>query len=344
MTPMELQYLVGLGCLRRNPDAVEIVLGDMVFDEASEKARDVDVTVRVAGDDGVIAAFKGFEVKQENKPLDVATVEQLAAKFGDMPDVTYRAIVSASGFTEGARKKATHHGVDLYQFEPWTGPIRETLPSWNNPLPPDIAMRASRWLLYWGDARLDLVAPAAPAAFQLESSTSLFDRDGTHAQYSTFSAYREELLLRSTGILWRLEPAVSLLRLPPVDVDQQRRVCRSMAWAHTHTLGVEKDGIFLAIGGGLRQLTQFTISGRLYWESAYQEPEYKVLRRVADGQVFASAMVAGGRTEGELLCMVFDPTSSSSGLHFIQLTATQQKVLRRFALLAEANGQGHRPG
>ena len=40
LTPMMIQYLVGLCCLRHDPDAVEITLGDMVYDHVAEKDRD----------------------------------------------------------------------------------------------------------------------------------------------------------------------------------------------------------------------------------------------------------------------------------------------------------------
>ena len=45
LTPMMVQYLVGLCCLRHDPDAVEITLGDMVYDHVAEKDRDVDITI-----------------------------------------------------------------------------------------------------------------------------------------------------------------------------------------------------------------------------------------------------------------------------------------------------------
>ena len=45
LTPMMIQYLVGLCCLRHDPDAVEITLGDMVYDHVAEKDRDVDITI-----------------------------------------------------------------------------------------------------------------------------------------------------------------------------------------------------------------------------------------------------------------------------------------------------------
>ena len=44
LTPMLLQYLVGLCCLRWDPGAVDVTIGDMVLDTAAGKERDVDVT------------------------------------------------------------------------------------------------------------------------------------------------------------------------------------------------------------------------------------------------------------------------------------------------------------
>lgn len=56
LTPMMIQYLVGLCCLRHDPDAVEITLGDMVYDHVAEKDRDVDITITFK--DGVRAGRK----------------------------------------------------------------------------------------------------------------------------------------------------------------------------------------------------------------------------------------------------------------------------------------------
>jgi Restriction endonuclease len=117
LTHMLVQYLVGPCCLRRNPDAVQVELGALVTDEASGKERDVDVTVTVRDDSGDSWAFKAFEVKDEKSSLDVNVVEQLCGKLNDMPSITHRAIVSSSGFINGAKRKAEHHGVDLYTLE-----------------------------------------------------------------------------------------------------------------------------------------------------------------------------------------------------------------------------------
>jgi hypothetical protein len=88
MTPMLVQYVVGLCCLRRNPDAVDVTVGDLVLDTAAKKRRDVDVTITLKNADDSVSASKAYEVKREGEPLDVTTVEKLYAKLHDMPAVT----------------------------------------------------------------------------------------------------------------------------------------------------------------------------------------------------------------------------------------------------------------
>jgi len=123
LTPTDVHFLVGLLTLISRPDGIELELGSMVFDAVAEKDRDVDVTVRAVGGDGAVSVFEGLEVKDHARPLDVTHVEQLCAKLGDMPTIRDRGIVSASGYTEGAVKKARHYGVTLYSLVEWTAPV-----------------------------------------------------------------------------------------------------------------------------------------------------------------------------------------------------------------------------
>ena len=119
LTPTDIHYLVGLLSLAARPEHVELELGDFVYDEASESRRDVDVTISVQNPDGSRAAYMGIEVKAHGRPLDSNTVEGLAQKLNDMREITRRAIVSASGFTEPAIRKAHYHGIDVYELKTW---------------------------------------------------------------------------------------------------------------------------------------------------------------------------------------------------------------------------------
>jgi len=114
----DVHYLVGLFQLVTHPKDVEVELGSMILDTAAEKERDVDVTVTYREGD-VVTSLAGFEVKDEGRKLDLIHVEQLWAKLADMPSVTKKGIVSASGYSEPAIKKAKAHGVELYSFEDW---------------------------------------------------------------------------------------------------------------------------------------------------------------------------------------------------------------------------------
>src|SRR5437879_3714372 len=119
LTATGVHFLLGFLTLMSSPHDVEIILGDMIYDEAADEERDVDVTVTYKGSDGLVSAFKGIEVKKHGRRLDVAAVEQLAGKFQDMPKVNHKATVSASGFTKGAVKKAAAHGIELFTFADW---------------------------------------------------------------------------------------------------------------------------------------------------------------------------------------------------------------------------------
>lgn len=114
---MLVQYLVGLCCMHANPEAVQVELGDLVVDDVLGKKRDVDATVTIRNGERGDWAFKAFEVKDEKSPLDVTVIEQLCGKLADMSSITNRAIVSSSGFTDSAKRKAEHRGVELYILE-----------------------------------------------------------------------------------------------------------------------------------------------------------------------------------------------------------------------------------
>jgi hypothetical protein len=119
LTPTDVHYLVGFLSLAAGADNVEIELGDFVYDEATQTERDVDVTITTRDSDGSRTAFVGLEVKAHKRRLNSEHVEQLVQKLRDMPAITRRAIVSASGFTKPAIRKAEHHNADLYELKDW---------------------------------------------------------------------------------------------------------------------------------------------------------------------------------------------------------------------------------
>jgi Restriction endonuclease len=118
LKPTDVHLLVGFLSGLGQPEDVELELGSMVWDVAKQGERDVDVTI-TRKRDGAVECFKGIEVKHEGRKNDVTLVEQLCQKLNDMPALTYRSIVSSSGYSDGARNKAEYHGIELFRFDEW---------------------------------------------------------------------------------------------------------------------------------------------------------------------------------------------------------------------------------
>lgn len=338
---MLVQYLVALCCLRTNPDAVDVTVGDMVPDTAAEKDRDVDVTVTMREADGTTSAFKAFEVKREGAPLDVIAVEQMCLKLKDMPSVTHRAIVSASGYTAPAVRKASAHGVTLYVMKPWTRPLAEQFPEFVGVGRPDEFLKGSSALLYWVHSRLHLVVPEGPNSFSCDDADPMFDNLGEiHQTFGTLGDFRNALLLRSTQVLYSIEPAQTVLNtLPFMSRSASVVMEASASWPHSHTLDVSADGVFMKLKGKLAQIIAVTISGHLQWQRQKQNIELQILEDVTTGGAFAAAAMAEyGTPDGRMVAMVFAPGSRQVNIHNILLEKKHANMIRqlRVPLLDDA--------
>jgi Restriction endonuclease len=336
LTPMLVQYLVGLCCLRRNPTAVDITIGGMVLDESAEKERDVDVTVTLEEAPGTIRAFKAYEVKKEKTPLDVAEVEQLCMKLHDMPSVTHKAIVSSSGFTSPALKKANHHGVELFSMQPWAGRLEVDFPGLGmSGIPQECLRYGGQSLLYWVGVNLQLVTPSHPTPYSVQAGDPILLMNGDpHPKYATFDEYRDELMSRSTGILFQLEPAISVGRIFPVQrMDATSTISVTPPWPHTHSMDTTKDDAHIRVDGSVRKIEMVTISGKLQWQRKDDMPEYILLRNQSDGQPFAGAMVALGQREDEMIGIVLSPVSRTIGVHSVRLEEKHRNMIRKLKLI-----------
>lgn len=337
LSPMLVQYLVGLCCLKWDPDAVDVTIGDMVYDAGADKGRDVDVTVTIKEGGQVTQAFKAYEVKREGQPLDVVTTEQLCMKLLDMPNLTHRAIVSASGFTDGARAKALNHGVELYALQPWLKPLKEQFPLLGMEGTIEECFPASQILLCWTQPQLSLGVPSAKVAFQVQSDDGLFNAKGKiHPRYKKFEGYKEEILLRSTEILYLLEPASSISRTFPIPFSAPKgEISAGPAWPHTHTLDVSADDVYVETGSARCRLDLVTISGFLQWQRSKDAFHYHVIERVPGGEAFAGALVSTNHRKGQMTCLVFSPKTREIGIEFVHLAERHQKAIRDLKLRSE---------
>jgi Restriction endonuclease len=333
---MLVQYLVGLCCLRRNPDAVHVELGALVVDDVLGKKRDVDVTVTVRDDSGEGWAFKAFEVKNEKSSLDVTVVEQLCGKLNDMSSVTHRAIVSSSGFSDSAKRKAEHYGIDLYTLDKWATPIDVEFSRFGLKGLPEDAIPLRRKLLVWVGWKVSIVAPAAQRDFNVKDTDPLLDSTGApHPRYRAFSQYREEILLRSTEALYLREPAQTMGRtLPEFHVPG---LSITAEWPHTHTLDVSADDVYIRVDD-LVKIKEITISGYMRWESKSEQPDFRVMRRVRDREPFAGALIALGRREGQMFVFVMSDRRDA-GIHFVQLEERHLNMIRQLSVPLPAQNE-----
>jgi hypothetical protein len=306
----------------------------MVLDTAAGKARDVDVTVTLKETPDVTRAFKAYEVKREKTALDVADVEQLCQKLLDMPSITHRAIVSASPFTAPAQAKARQHGVELYVLLPWEERLDAQFPALPMKGLPQECIRFSRTLLYWVDTQLAVVAADAKNEFEITAVDRLSRADGSpHQGFPTFADYAFELQLRSTEILFPLEPAETIRRtFSPTPIGAESAVALGPRWPHTHTLDVERDGVFFSTNGGLVQLTSVTINGSLQWQQTNEKPIYYVIERLPDRTPYAGAVVATGAREGTMYGLLFSPTSRDVSVHNVHLANKHLHAIRMLKL------------
>ena len=337
LTPMLVQYLVGLCCLRHDQNAIDITIGDMVMDEAAGKERDVDITVTITGDDGEITAFKASEVKHEGKPLDVVVVEQLILKLADMSKVTHKAIFSTSGYTNGARSKAAAHNVDLYTLQPWNQPIAQDFPDFPGVgTPSEFLTHFESSLLYWTEYRLFFVSSIGPSSFTFSETTPVVTSDGKpHPKYRTMLDYQNELLMRSTGILCMQDPAFTVLRTFPYGLRvESENYLAGPAWPHTHTLNLGQDSAHLK----LEDLDPFllnsvTISGLLQWRRREVKPKFMILKRVTDQTIFAGAAIADyGVDDGRMFAMIFPEKGRELGVHRFEIPEKQKNMIRKLKI------------
>ena len=331
---MLVQYLVGLCCLRWSPDVVEVKLGDLVYDGAAKKLRDVDVTVTVdAGDEGRFA-FMAYEVKREAGPLDVAAVEQLATKLKDMKTVTQRAVVSASGFTDGARAKARRHRLALYELQPWIRPLEEQFPALRMKGTVEECFPMSKYLLCWPQHKFSIVARSAPGSFNVQDTEPLLTAKAKpHKKFRTFADLKAELLLRSTEILFTLEPAQTVLNTFPIpSVAPNDHLPAGPAWPHTHTLDISSDEAYVQATSSFFRLDQITINGWLQWQRSQEESLYYVMQDASSHEAFAGALISREMREGHMTALVFSPRSREIGIHFVRLAEKHLNLIRDLSL------------
>jgi hypothetical protein len=312
LTPTDIHFLVGLLTLISRPEGVELELGSMVFDEAADEHRDVDVTVRAVADDGGVSVFEGLEVKDHTRPLDVTHVEQLCAKLRDMPGITDRGIISASGYTEGAVNKARHSGVTLYSLKEWTAPVEIATVT----LLPNFMFVESgyRWVegphIHFSP---NLELPDSLIQ-QLGLETPVFDKTGSPlAAPSTCKGLADMLAARTVSVAKTQGQALEMA------VGKRRPVVYEIRLP---------DEPFALIGGARISLNEARLTGVIEYVEQPSRPLFKILVRLDDHQPIVACTVfemSGGNLGG----LAFDGNRQFRLLNIPVADRLLRKIYRR---------------
>jgi hypothetical protein len=311
---------------------VEVIVGDMVLDSAAGKRRDVDVTVTVDVAPGIKEAFLAYEVKHEKEPLDLITVEGLCAKLNDMPSITSRAIVSTSGFSEPAVRKAARHGVALYKLEPWTRSIKEFFGEREfDQTAAEFIVDGGQTLLVWGECHSYVRAGGgAPESFVTFDGDPLFTNKGKpHKRYKTYGEFIHALHLRSTQLLFMVPPAsvhvanAFEIRSRLEDIPQ---------WPMAHTLDTSADKVYLRFGDQLSSVDHITFSGIMRWEHFPSDSHNYIMSNVATNTPFAAAMIFGGAPSEVMWAFVMVPNSRKMNVVKIELSEKHRNAIRGLKL------------
>ena len=243
----------------------------MVTDIAAEKQRDVDITV-IKRSEGRIECFKGIEVKAEARPLDVVHVEQLYAKLNDMPELTDRAIVSASGYSDSARRKAERHGVELLRLDEWD-PDHQRL---GTAIPKDMVFQNRSLNLNHANIIFDVDWEGRQPA-RVREVSRVTDASGTQIPGVPNIKALAQSARAQVGEDYRKQPTVEQVpdgNTIPVD----------------YTLTFEQR--FRVWAGGRSGLIRGArLTARAVWTTDALEPHFKILLRDSDASLFVGCVV-----------------------------------------------------
>lgn len=307
----------------------------MVYDEAAQKYRDVDITITFKNQDGTISAFKAAEVKKEANPLDVATIEQLCMKFSDMPQITHRSIFSTSGYSKAAKVKAEYYLVDIYTLRPWKRRIEDDFPDFSGTgFPSEFLPQIEACILRWVQYNVRVVASGGPASFSWYNDTPIFASNGAeHNKYANMGQYIVKAVRRSADILCTLEPMFSIAEDLIHSTKINAEYSTSLAFDHSHSMDVNKDQIYLKLEGNLYQISFVTIYGKLQWSLQKRIPEFYILENAITHEIFSGAAIADyGENDGRMFAMIFPEKGRELGIHRFSIPEKQKNIIHNMKI------------
>lgn len=286
LTPNDVHYLAALLTAASSPEAVQVEVGAMVYDAAAEKDRDVDVCVTFQNPNGITTRLIGIEVKAHTRPLDVTHVEQLCAKLTDMPSIGERTIVSASGFTQPARRKASKSNVSLLHLR-----TVSSLPGFAMGLAASAPQFTERTL---GWATWPSVVPNASQPFE---DGVLHDRIPVVGQDERPLEHFPDLLA-----IYRYAAEIALAHFYKIQEITVQPVRNSLPVQLR--INISADNAALVVNGKTCPIHDLLVTGEIAWTERISRPTYRVLVRDNDEIMFVQCAL-GELTSGNLIGIAF---------------------------------------
>lgn len=325
LTPHDIHLLVGLLTQVASPENVEIELGSMVYDQAGKKQRDVDITVTYSDAEGERCALKGIEVNARERPLGIEKVEQLCLKLKDMPDITHRSIVSASGYSDGAKLKAKSHGVELLHLKPW---VDLTKGFEHAPLGGGIHI-LERGLKWVGNTSLQFIpSEKIPTELKNQIESSLAD---TLLIYDPLG--NNVAGCKTVGELKKQALAIALLSLSKSP--DTKEVPAGKTWSGTADLEMI-PGTYIQLPVTKFYFRCIKVEGEVEWVERHPDFEFKILVRDGENQPLAGCAIgeAGG---GHLMGLSFSQSDTAIRFLNIPITERNRKKIQNIKLKKNAD-------
>jgi len=233
-----------------------------------------------------------------------------------MPNLSHRGIVSASGYTKSALKKAEAHGVDLFKLIPWNNSMEGFE---HCSFSPDFSIKEMS--LIWSGRPLITYNPSENIPDEIRKQitknshiNSVKDCDGD--SYKTIQQLSGKLNLRALSVL------------------QDREDIKSLA------PGVEKyvklllngiDGIYVDLKDSKLYLKQALLQGKVKWNEHSISPEFKVLIKEGELKPYVGCAIAE-LSQGNLVGFTVSQVDRSLKLINIPLSARNQKKIKLLKL------------
>lgn len=90
--------------------------------------------------------------------------------------------------------------------------------------------------------------------------------------------------------------------------------------------------------GDLVKIETITISGDMRWEQQSEQPDFRVMRRMPDGEAFAGALIALGQREGQMIAFVMSD-SPTMGIHCVNLEEKHRNMIRQLSVQLPAQSE-----